>query len=240
MSITNRDEANQYFDRVNKLVDDYMMNGKIRPSMLKRYLKPGGENFNFFLKMNDLSEVNGIDRVLADVIEDRAGMERDGVLTFESFSHMESDEFKISNMRQCLYKGIESAGVDAEKAVAESFDTNIGHVTVESPEAHVFSVEHWEGTERVIAYSKEEMCIFYENVADFLYDEACGKTLDLPGNVKLDLDGLLDRDKFRKGMDVKMGSLDGEVGEGAVSIFEGLTGTKLKEVKVGHYIFVSI
>lgn len=240
MSITNRDEANQYFDRVNKLVDDYMMNGKIRPSMLKRYLKPGGENFNYFLKMNDLSEVNGIDRVLADVIEDRAGMERDGVLTFESFKTFESDDFKVSSMRQCLYKGIESAGTDAEKAVADAFDTNLGHVNVVSAEAHVFSVEGWEGKEvKVIAYTKEEVQIIYENMVDFLYDEACGKTIDLPGGVSMSLDGLIDRGSFARNLDIEMNSMEETegVGEGVIKTIEDLTGTKMKETRLGHYIF---
>lgn len=243
MSITNRDEANQYFDRVNKLVDDYMMNGKIRPSMLKRYLKPGGENFNFFLKINDLSEVNGIDRVLADVIEDRAGMERDGVMTFESFKTFESDEFRVSSMRQCLYKGIEAAGIEAEKAVADSFDTNLGHVNVESAEAHVFSVVGWEGREvKVIAYSKQEIEIIYENIVDFLYDEACRKTIELPGGVSMSLEGLIDRGSFVRNLDIEMNSVaetEG-IGEGVIKTIEDLTGTEMKEVKGGHYIFQEV
>lgn len=242
MSITNRDEANQYFNKVNQLVDDYMMNGKIRPSMLKRYLKPGGENFNFFLKMNDLSEVNGIDRVLADVIEDRAGMERDGVLTFESFKTFESEEFRISSMRQCLYKGVESAGTDAEKAVADAFDTNLGHVNIVSAEAHVFSVEGWESREvKVIAYSKEEVRIVYENMVEFLYDEACSKTIELPGGVSMSLEGLIDRRSFSRNLAIEMNSVEETegVGEGVIKMIEDLTGTEMKEIKNGHYIFVS-
>lgn len=243
MSITNRDEANQYFDRVNKAVDDYMMNGKIRPSMLKRYLKPGGENFNYFLKMNDLSEVNGIDRVLADVIEDRAGMESDGVLTFESFKTFESEEFKVSSMRQCLFKGVESAGTDAEKAIADSFDTNLSHVEVENAEAHVFRVEGWEGKDvRVIAYSKEEMGIIYENLVDFLYDEACSKTIELPGEISMSLEGLIDRGSFQRNLDIEMNSVaeNEGVGEGIISSVEVLTGTKHKDTKFGHYIFQEV
>lgn len=240
MSITNREEANNYFNKVNKLVDEYMMNGKIRPSMLKRYLKPGGENFNYFLKMNDLSEVNGIDRVLADVIEDRAGMERDGVLTFESFKTFESEEFKVSSMRQCLYKGVEKAGLDAEKAIADAFDTNLSAVDAVSPEAHVFSVEGWQGENlKVIAYSKDEMGIIYENIVDYLYDEVCGKSIDLPGDISISLEGLIDRGSFQRNMDIEMNSVaeNEGVGEGVISLVEGLTGAKFKEARFGHYIF---
>lgn len=241
MSITNRDGANEYFNKVNKLVDEYMMNGKIRPSMLKRYMKPGGENFNMFLKMHDLSEVNGIDLVLKDIIEDRYAMEKDGIITFENFKELESDEFKITNMRQCLYKGIEKAGRSAEKAVADSFDTSLGHINYVNPDIHIFSVEGWHnGSIKVIAYSKEEMDIFYENLSEFLYREACKESLKLPGDVSLSLSKLIDEVSFRKGLDLEMGVVmeNNGIGERVIKTFEQLTKTKFKEVKNGYYIYV--
>ena len=74
MSINNREDANKYYQQINELIDDYMDKWKIRPSNLKRYLQPGSERFNRFLKRNNFKEVNGIDRILSDVIEDRVNM----------------------------------------------------------------------------------------------------------------------------------------------------------------------
>jgi len=179
MSIKSREDANKYYQLVNELVDEYMSKGKIRPSNLKRYLEPGGERFKKFLIRNKLNEITGIDRVLSDVIEDRASMEYDGVLTFESFKFFESDEFKISSMRQCLYKGIEKADLKMEKALADVFDTNLGSIDVVDSDKHAFYIE--DEMLDVVCFSLEDMKIIENNVVEYLYSELKKKEVDLIG-----------------------------------------------------------
>ena len=179
MSIKSREDANKYYQLVNELVDEYMSKGKIRPSNLKRYLEPGGERFKKFLIRNKLNEITGIDRVLSDVIEDRASMESDGVLTFESFKFFESDEFKISSMRQCLYKGIEKADLNMEKALADVFDTNLGSIDVVDSDKHAFYIE--DEMLDVVCFSLEDMKIIENNVVEYLYSELKKKEVDLIG-----------------------------------------------------------
>jgi len=177
MSIKSREDANKYYQLVNELVDDYMSKGKIRPSNLKRYLQPGSERFKKFLMRSKLNEITGIERVLADVIEDRASMESDGVLTFESFKFFESDEFKISSIRQCLYKGIEKADLKMEKVLADVFDTNLGSIDVVDSDKHVFHIE--EEMLNVVCFSLEDMKIIENNVVEFLYSELKKKEVEL-------------------------------------------------------------
>jgi hypothetical protein len=141
MSIKSREDANKYYQLVNELIDEYMDRGKIRPSNLKRYLQPGGERFKKFLTRNKLNEITGIERILSDVIEDRANMESDGVLTFESFKFFESDVFKTSSLKQCFYKGLEKADIEMEKALADFFDTNLGSIDVVDSDKHVFFID---------------------------------------------------------------------------------------------------
>jgi hypothetical protein len=190
MSIKSREDANKYYQLVNELVDEYMSKGKIRPSNLKRYLEPGGERFKKFLIRNKLNEITVIDRVLSDVIEDRASMESDGVLTFESFKFFESDEFKISSMRQCLYKGIEKADLSMEKALADVFDTNLGSIDVVDSDKHSFYIE--DEMLDVVCFSLEDMKIIENNVVEYLYSELKKKEIDLidiaqGGNLSINL-----------------------------------------------------
>ena len=49
MSISSREDANKYYQVVNKLVDDYMDKWKIKPTNLKRYLKTGSDKFEKFI-----------------------------------------------------------------------------------------------------------------------------------------------------------------------------------------------
>ena len=190
MSIKSREDANKYYQLVNELVDEYMSKGKIRPSNLKRYLEPGSEKFKKFLIRNKLNEITGIDRVLSDVIEDRASMESDGVLTFESFKFFESDEFKISSMKQCLYKGIEKADLNMEKVLADVFDTNLGSIDVVDSDKHSFYIE--DEMLDVVCFSLEDMKIIEDNVVEYLYSELKKKEVGLidmtqGGNLSINL-----------------------------------------------------
>ena len=198
MSIKSREDANKYYQIVNELVDEYMSKGKIRPSNLKRYLQPGSERFKKFLIRNKLNEITGIDRVLSDVIEDRANMESDGVLTFENFKFFESDEFKIASMKQCLYKGIEKADLNMEKLLADVFDTNLGSIDIVDSEKHCFKIEE---EEVAFIYSKEDIDIIESNVIDHLYDELCKKDVVLTDDISMNLSDLVGKEAFVEKLD---------------------------------------
>ena len=197
MSIKSREDANKYYQIVNELVDEYMSKGKIRPSNLKRYLQPGSERFKKFLIRNKLNEITGIDRVLSDVIEDRANMESDGVLTFENFKFFESDEFKIASIKQCLYKGIEKADLKMEKVLADIFDTNLGSIDIVDSEKHCFKIED---EEEVFIYSKEDISVIGLNIIDHLYDELCKKEVVLADDISINLSDLVGKESFEKKM----------------------------------------
>ena len=198
MSIKSREDANKYYQIVNELVDEYMSKGKIRPSNLNRYLQPGSERFKKFLIRNKLNEITGIDRVLSDVIEDRANMESDGVLTFENFKFFESDEFKIASMKQCLYKGIEKADLNMEKLLADVFDTNLGSIDIVDSEKHCFKIEE---EEVVFIYSKEDVEIIESNIIDHLYDELCKKDVVLTDDISMNLSDLVGKEAFVEKLD---------------------------------------
>ena len=185
MSIKSREDANKYYQLVNELVDEYMEKGKIRPSSLKRYLQPGSERFKKFLQRNKLNEITGIDRVLEDVIEDRASMEADGVITFESFKLFESEEFRASSLKQCIYRGLEKADVEMEKALADYFDTNLGSIDVIDSDKHIFYIE--DKNIEAICLSLEEMKIVEDNIVEYLYSELKKKEIELVDKMVGDL-----------------------------------------------------
>lgn len=202
MSITNSEEANQYYKLVNQLVDEYIDGQKIRPSRLTKYLKPGGQRFNKFLERNKLNNIVGADRILRDVIEDRQNMERDGVITFESFKMYESTEWKITNIRECIYKGIDKADIKMEKILADYFDINLGAIDVIDSDKHKFSIEDWKNDDwKIVIYSKEDVDLITGNLVDYLFDEISNKEIDLPGSIKIKIANFIDEEKFRVNAD---------------------------------------
>jgi len=191
MSINTREDANRYYQVINGLVDDYIDKWKIRPSSLKRYLQPGSERFNKFLERNKLKDVKGAEVILKDIIEDRNHMEKDGVLTFENFKFFESDEFKVSNLKECLYKGIEKSDLKMEKIIADIFDTDLGSIDIVDSDKHIFNVNDWNGKEtNVIIYSKEDLELIKTNLIDCLYEELKSKKVLLGGLIEISLKDL--------------------------------------------------
>ena len=224
MSINNREDANKYYQEINKLVDDYMESGKIRPSNLKNYLKPGSDRSKKFLARNNYKEVVGIDQVFSDVIEDRVNMERDGVLSFENFKFFESDEFKFSSLAQCLYKGVGKADRDMEKTLANVFRSDLGSGSIENLDSddnldsednldsylssvegkdtykHLFKIDDWGKNIETVIYSKEDLDIIYLNVVEYLYDEFQKKEIEIVPGIKIALNNMIDKIGFEKGM----------------------------------------
>lgn len=201
MSINSREDVNRYYQIINELVDDYIDKWKIRPSNLKRYLKPGSERFNKFLERNKLNDVKGADRVLRDIIEDRDNMENDGVITFESFKLFESNEFKFESLKQCLYKGIEKADLNMEKVLADYFDTSLGQIDIIDADKHMFKLSNWKSDEdEVIIYSKEEVEVIKNNMTDYLFVELTKKKVEIVEGIEIDLSDLIKSNMFGEQM----------------------------------------
>ena len=201
MSINNREDANKYYQMINNLVDEYTEKNKIRPSNLKRYLQPGSERFNRFLERNKLKDIKGASVILKDIIEYRDSMEKDGVITFESFKMFESEEFKIHSMKQCLYKGIEKATQKMEKVLADHFDTNLGDIDIIDADKHIFKINDWNNYDaEVVIYSKEELEVIEGNMIDHLYSELSKSKISLTDSISIELSDLVKKEAFESKM----------------------------------------
>lgn len=205
MSINSREDANKYYQVVNKLVDEYIDKWKIKPVNLKKYLKTGSDKFEKFIERNGLKDINGIKQVISDVIEDRVHMQTDGVLTFESFKVFESDDFKVTSLIQCLYKGIGKTDIKAEKFLADHFDANLSQIDIVDTDKHMFKISNWENEDLLaIVYNKDEFGIIRENIKEYLLDDLLTKQVDLIAGLSFKLGGLIDKEKFETQVESKL------------------------------------
>jgi hypothetical protein len=205
MSINTREDANKYYQLINGLIDDYIDNHKIRPSKLRTYLKPGGQRFNKFLERNKLKDIKGSDIILKDIIEDREHMESDGVITFESFNLLESTEYKISTLKQCIYKGIEKADINMEKKLADYFDVSLSAIDIIDSDKHRFKIEDWKNDDwEVVIYSEEELDLIKENIIEHLIDELKNKEIELISGIKIKISSLIDKENAIESLSEKL------------------------------------
>ncbi len=200
MSITNRESANKYYKVVNELIDDYIEKNGIRPSRLKKYLKKGSDKFEKFINRNGLKDIKGIHKVIDDVIDDVCSMENDGILTFEKYKYYESNEFKVLNVKQCLYKGVGKTDIKSEKVIADHFDANLSDIDIVDSDKHLFKVRHWNNDNDVIIYNNDEFDIITENIKDYLLNELLEKEVDVL-DINIKVDDLVDNKKFEEKLD---------------------------------------
>jgi len=211
--INNSEDLNKYYNIVNQYVDEYIDKWKIKPTNLKNYLLGNKSRLVNFLEKKGLKDINRIDRVVSDVIEHRVELYKDGVITFENFKLLESEEFKVLDLKQCLYKGIEKATINHEKILADFFDLSLSQIDPISPDKHTFWVHDVDTP--VIIYNNDELSIVKENIIDYAYNQMFNKTISLD----------LGLSKF----DVKIGDFISEE-QFKIKFHESLTIDKLKDV----------
>lgn len=181
--IKSSEDANKYYQIVNQYVDDYIeefvKKHKFSPTRVESYLLENKTKLRKFLSSRGLSQVNGIEQVLSDILEDRVSVKRDSVMTFETFAYVESSEFRNFSLKQCIYRGIEKSTIEHEKLLADYFDVSLGQVEPVSTDKHVFKV----GDINVVVYDESEVGIMKDNVREYLMNEALERSMDLGSDV---------------------------------------------------------
>jgi hypothetical protein len=189
--ITNREELNQYYKQVNELVDEYITGHNIRPSEVYHYFQ---RNLQSFLERTGLSDVDGIKKVVNDVLEHRRHMELDKVMKFESFNKLNESVLSIGN-----------ATVEHEKVLADYYNTSIGHIDLVDGDIHLYKINDFGKKVISIIFSDSELQKVKENVLDGLVSEAENKVLSINeiGGVGIGvsfrfwLSDVFDKEKFR-------------------------------------------
>lgn len=171
------------------LITEYCEKWKIKPINVKKYLDPGSKRFNNFLLRNKLNESDGF--ILKNIIEK---MEKD-ILKFNDYNLLESNDYKINDIKEVLYKGIEKADIKMEKIIADQFDTNLSDIDIINSEKHIFRLKIWNDITFIIAYSEEEFKIITENLIEHLTNEISKKEINLINDVSIPMNDILSGDK---------------------------------------------
>lgn len=176
--ISNREEANKYYKLVNNAVNDFMGETKARPSEVHKYLSKNGVKF---LKKLELSDVEGIDSVLNDVLLHRRHMEDDKIITFESFSKLNESSINVG-----------SPTVEHEKILADVFNTSLGHIDVLDPQLHLFKISDFGKDVYAIIFNESEINKIKESLKMEIKSEISSKMVQIS-----DVDGVsIDPIKF--------------------------------------------
>lgn len=188
--ITNTEEANIYYKKVNNLVDDYIKKWKVLPSEIKRFFD---KNLKSFLERNGLSDIGGIETVVRDVVNHRYHMELDKVLKFENFQ-INENSLNIGNVT-----------INHEKILADFYNTSLGHVECLDDKIHLYNVNDFGKKINVIIFSEEELNKIYSNIENSILSNFKGKSVSIKEidniqintPIKLKFDNIIDMENFK-------------------------------------------
>lgn len=203
--IKNSEDANKYYQLVNQYIDEYVDKWKIKPTNLKNYLLGNKSKLVNFLERKGLKEISNIDRVVKDIVDDRVAMFSDGVMTFENFKFFESNEFKVVELKQCLYKGIDKPTIEHEKILADYWDVSLSQIDPVSPDKHLFKVDDF----NVVIFNSGELSIIKENIKEFALNQVfdANVKLDLGSSsidMKINIKDFIDSEKFKSKLEEEL------------------------------------
>lgn len=195
--ITNTEEANQFYSKVNKIVDEYISKWKVRPAELKRYFE---RNLKSILERAGLADVEGIEKVVRDVVDHRYHMQLDKILKFESFNISEN------------VLSIGNSSIQHEKVLADFYGTSIGHVEAVDEGMHIYKIMDFGERINAIIFSDDELNQIHKNMVDSILEDTKKKMLsvkeidgvNLESPVKMWMSEIMDDEKFRSELEKKI------------------------------------
>jgi hypothetical protein len=152
INIDNTHDANKYYKLVNDFIDKYITDWKIKPSKLAIYLK-NNSKFEKFLDKNKLKEVWNINRIINDVIEDRVGLEYDGVLKFEKFSLLKENLISLG-----------TSDISYEKILADYTNIGLSHIFLRDFSLNLYLIKDFDKKRYVSIYSDNDLIKNLENI----------------------------------------------------------------------------
>jgi len=172
------DNINDFYQKVNELIDSYFESWNIKPSSLKRYLKKGSIGLKKFIERNELSEIDRIEKVILDVVEDRYGMEKDNVIKFESFNESDWEEDfefpKYSGIdpyffNHPIFKDLTEADINFEKSICDKYRVSLGHVEKGSL-SRSYDINLKNRTMKCVVFSTEDFKLMITNLKNIITD----------------------------------------------------------------------
>jgi hypothetical protein len=198
----------KYYDLINDYIDDYIDKNKIRPSNLGKYFKSNQKLLNLAnriknkhtLELDDMGLEN-LKKIITSIIDDRVAMEKDGILKFERFKFYESNEFKILDFKQCLYKGVDKVTIEHEKILADHFDVSLSAIDVIDSDKHIFKIDTLRGDIECVIYTNDELDIIKENMVEHFFNQVFNKSVKIEGvsiDINVNLSEFIDETKFQE------------------------------------------
>lgn len=169
----NRDNIDSYYELINTKIDYYFDKNISAKSLFNYFNKDYG--MNKFIEREELGDIQGIKKVIKDVVEDRTAID-EGVKTFEQYNQNSS----IFNIKFDITQ-------DIEQIIADHYRVSLGHI---QSDLNKINLKGLKGDKELYVFTMSNLRDIYINVATNMYN-IFTQSLDFeytPLNIKMDID----------------------------------------------------
>jgi hypothetical protein len=175
--INGRLEANKLYNKVRESINKYITDYKVESSEIREYVI---NNMDRFINKYGLSGIEGVKQIIIDVVDHKNNMTMDKTKKKKLISEiMNNQVIKFSKFKKVNESFIEvnKSSIEHEKALADYFNTSLGHIEEVDTENHIYSVKDFGKTQMVVIFSKDELKKIKEKVISDLVLEISDKNL---------------------------------------------------------------
>jgi hypothetical protein len=200
--ISNREEANGFYSEVRSAINKYVLEHKVEPKEIREYII---NNLDSFISRNNLSDIRNIKQIVIDVLDHKVNRIKDT----KKVKVMESHRIKRFKYFEKLNEGffhVDKSGIDHEKALADYFNTSLGHIEEVDTENHIYSVSDFGKSSMVVIFSSKDLEVLTKSVVEELIKEISDKNLilqsvqdlDFSSEMSVEVREILDKSKLEQ------------------------------------------
>ena len=174
--ITTSEELNKIYSIINLKIKKFSdMN--IPHNKIANYLKTGSENFKTFINEDDeLKNIDGVERVLQDIIEDTYHAFKDGLFKRKKLGEIKTFESLITESIYDLTEITPKDKHEHEKALADIYKVSMSYIDLIDDNLHLYYVNDQGETIKVLIFNIDEVNIIRKNIVNKLCEEIRKRT----------------------------------------------------------------
>jgi hypothetical protein len=176
--ILNSSDLNNYYNMVNDKLKKFS-EFNIPVNKIVSYLKPGTENFNNFINNDkELSQVEGIENVLRDVIMDMYYAFKDGFYNKKKLDVKKFENLLIENVFN-ISDITSNDKIEHDKVLCDYFKTSLSNIQLAKKDIHLYKINYFGDTKNIIIFNTEEINAIKKNLIIKLTNDVKLKHFDI-------------------------------------------------------------
>lgn len=183
-----KNNIDSYYTIVNSKIDEYFKL-HISPIAIEKYFSDIS-NLTSFKQQTTLTNVNGIDRIIKDVISDRVSMVSETVQFFTDFKNQTDLNF--------IFNGIDPADATVEAILSDYLKLPMSKITIDNKQHNLYNV----ADKKFYCFNQNSFDIIKNNIIEKIYNNILNDRAEIMFiGLSINMSDILDKNALRETLD---------------------------------------